>query len=148
GCVIVGDAPYSEKYITELRGIADPRVVFTGYVFGDGYRELLANAYCFVETSEVGGTHPAVLEAMAAGRCVVVNDTPENLETIGDAGFSYPGEMGAAGLRTVLERLLKDPTLVAEQGARGRERVRARYSWDGVTDDYEALFREVAGAAR
>jgi len=147
-CVIVGDAPYAAAYIRSLQATSDPRVIFTGYLFGEGYRELLSNAYCFVETSEVGGTHPALLEAMAAGRCVVVNDTPENLETIGDAGFSYPGEMGDAGLRAVLERLLKDPALVAEQGARGRERVRARYSWDGVTDDYEALFREVAGAPR
>ena len=147
-CVIVGDAPYAAAYIRSLQATSDPRVIFTGYLFGEGYRELLSNAYCFVETSEVGGTHPAVLEAMAAGRCVVVNDTPENLETIGDAGFSYPGEMRDAGLRAVLERLLKDPALVAEQGARGRERVRARYSWDGVTDDYEALFREVAGAPR
>jgi len=147
-CVIVGDAPYAAAYIRSLRAASDPRVLFTGYLFGEGYRELLSNAYCFVETSEVGGTHPALLEAMAAGRCVVVNDTPENLETIGDAGFSYPGEMGDAGLRAVLERLLKDPALVVEQGARGRERVRARYSWDGVADDYEALFREVAGAPR
>ena len=147
-CVIAGDAPYAAAYIRSLRATSDPRVLFTGYLFGEGYRELLSNAYCFVETSEVGGTHPAVLEAMAAGRCVVVNDTPENLETIGDAGFSYPGEMGDAGLRAVLERLLKDPALVAEQGARGRARVRARYSWDGVADDYEALFREVAGAPR
>jgi len=147
-CVIVGDAPYAAAYIRSLRATSDPRVLFTGYLFGEGYRELLSNAYCFVESSEVGGTHPALLEAMAAGRCVVVNDTPENLETIGDAGFSYPGEMGNAGLRAVLERLLKDPALVVEQGARGRERVRARYSWDGVADDYEALFREVAGAAR
>ncbi len=147
-CVIVGDAPYAAAYIRSLRATSDPRVLFTGYLFGEGYRELLSNAYCFVESSEVGGTHPALLEAMAAGRCVVVNDTPENLETIGDAGFSYPGEMGDAGLRAVLERLLKDPALVVEQGARGRERVRARYSWDGVADDYEALFREVAGAPR
>ena len=147
-CVIVGDAPYAAAYIRSLRATSDPRVLFTGYLFGEGYRELLSNAYCFVESSEVGGTHPAILEAMAAGRCVVVNDTPENLETIGDAGFSYPGEMGDAGLRAVLERLLKDPALVVEQGARGRERVRARYSWDGVADDYEALFREVAGAPR
>jgi glycosyltransferase involved in cell wall biosynthesis len=147
-CVIVGDAPYVDAYIRSLRTSADPRVIFTGYLFGAGYRELLSNAYCFVETSEVGGTHPAILEAMAAGRCVVVNDTPENLETIGDAGFSYPGEMGGAGLRTVLEHLLKDPALVAEQGARGRERVRVRYSWDGVTDEYERLLREVAEKAR
>jgi glycosyltransferase involved in cell wall biosynthesis len=122
-------------------------VTFTGYLFGDGYRELLANAYCFVETSEVGGTHPALLEAMAAGRCVVVNDTPENRETIADAGFGYDGEAGGAGLRAVLERLLKDPALVAEHGVRGLERVRRHYTWDAVTAAYERLFRELLAEA-
>ncbi len=147
-CVIVGDAPYSAAYIRALRATTDPRLVFTGYLFGEGYRELLANAQCFVETSEVGGTHPALLEAMAAARCVVVNDTPENLETIGDAGFSYPGEMGAAGLRAVLERLLKDPALTTAHGERGLERVRRYYSWDGVADAYEHLFRQVLAESR
>lgn len=146
-CVIVGDAPYADAYIRSLKAAADPRVIFTGYLFGEGYRELLSNAYCFVETSEVGGTHPALLEAMAAERCVVVNDTPENLETIADTGFSYHGEMGAAGLRSVLERVLKDPALVAEQGRRGLDRVRAHYSWDRVTDAYERLFRELLAEA-
>jgi glycosyltransferase involved in cell wall biosynthesis len=145
-CVIVGDAPYSAEYIRRLRATTDPRVVFTGYLFGEGYRELLSSAYCFVETSEVGGTHPAVLEAMAAACCVVVNDTPENLETIGDAGFSYHGAMGGAGLRSVLDRLLKDPPLVTTQARRALERVRTHYSWDGVTDAYERLFRELVGA--
>ena len=142
-CVIVGDAPYSATYIRALRAAADPRVIFTGYLFGEGYRELLSNAYCFVETSEVGGTHPALLEAMAAECCVVVNDTPENLETIADAGFSYHGEMGAASLRGVLEGLLKDPALVAAHARRGLERVRTHYSWEGVTDAYERLFGEL-----
>jgi len=142
-CVIVGDAPYAEEYIRSVKNTADPRVVFTGYLYGEGYRELLSNAYCFVETSEVGGTHPALLEAMAAGCCVVVNDTPENLETIGDAGLAYHGDLGAVGLQPVLERLLKDPALVAEQGGRGLDRVRLRYSWDGVVDAYERLFREL-----
>jgi glycosyltransferase involved in cell wall biosynthesis len=142
-CVIVGDAPYSAAYIRDLRATADPRVVFTGYVFGDGYRELLSNAYCFVETSEVGGTHPALLEAMAAECCVVVNDTAENLETVADTGFSYDGAMGAASLRGVLESLLKDPALVAARARQGLERVRAHYSWDGVADAYERLFAEL-----
>ena len=146
-CVIVGDAPYAEEYIRALRATADPRVVFTGYLFGEGYRELLSSAYCFVETSEVGGTHPALLEAMAARAAVVVNDTPENLETIGAAGLSYDGEIGAPSLGAVLERLLKDPALVAERGRRAVERVRAHYSWDRVTDDYERLFFELAGGA-
>ena len=144
-CVIVGDAPYSADYIRALRAAADPRVVFTGYLFGEGYRELLSNAYCFVETSEVGGTHPALLEAMAASACVVVNDTPENLEAIGDAGLSYDGAVGAPSLRSVLEALLKDPDRVAAEGRRGLDRVRRHYSWEGVTDSYERLFHEVLG---
>jgi glycosyltransferase involved in cell wall biosynthesis len=147
-CVIVGDAPYAADYIRSLRATPDPRVVFTGYCFGEGVRALLSSAYCFVETSEVGGTHPALLEAMAAGTCVVVNDTPENLETMGDAGFSYDGALGGRSLREVLERLLKDPALAAEQGRRGLERARAHYSWDGVTDDYERLFLDLAAGAR
>src|SRR5207245_11198011 len=128
-CVLVGDAPYAAAYSRELRATRDPRVVFTGYLFGEGYREVAGNAYCFVETSEVGGTHPALLEAMAFGRCVAVNDTPENIETIGDAGFSYEGSTGAASLRAVLERLLKDSAIVQEYAGRARERVRAYYSW-------------------
>jgi glycosyltransferase involved in cell wall biosynthesis len=147
-CVIVGDAPYAAPYIRALKSAADPRVGFTGYLFGDPYRELLSNAYCFVETSEVGGTHPAVLEAMAARTGVIVNDTPENLEAVGDAGFSYPGGMGAAGLRAVLERLLKDPALVSAQAERGHERARTTYSWDAVTDSYERLFRDLVAESR
>jgi glycosyltransferase involved in cell wall biosynthesis len=147
GCVIVGDAPYAARYIRSIKSTTDPRVMFTGYLFGDGYRELLSNAYCFVETSEVGGTHPALLEAMAAGTCVVVNDTPENLETIGESGFSYSGGVGAAGLRPVLERLLKDPALVMQQAERGRERVRTNYSWEGVADAYEQLFQQLVAEA-
>jgi glycosyltransferase involved in cell wall biosynthesis len=147
-CVVVGDAPYVADYIGMLRATPDPRVVFTGYVFGDGYRELLSNAYCFALTSEVGGTHPALLEAMAARRAVVVNDTPENLETIGDAGLSYDGGIGASSLRTVLEQLLKDPALVDALGRRALARVAAHYTWDGVTDAYERLFRELVTGNR
>ena len=71
-------------------------VVFTGYVFGEGYQELNTNAYAFVETSGVGGTHPALVEAMAFGNCVVTHNTPENLETLGEAGLWYNGQAGAA----------------------------------------------------
>ncbi|GAB4564348.1 MAG: hypothetical protein Kow0047_14020 [Anaerolineae bacterium] len=144
-CVIVGDAPYAEGYKAYLRELAtrDPRVVLTGYQFGQAYHELGSNAYVFVETSGVGGTHPAVLEAMAFGRCVVVNDTPENLETIGDAGLSYSGARGASALREVLMTLVRDPSLVTEYGERAAARVARHYSWDAVTDQYEALFRSL-----
>ncbi len=146
-CAIVGDAPYAEKYIASLKASAhgDPRIVFTGYVFGKGYHELGSNAYLFVETSGVGGTHPALIEAMAFGNCVVVHDTPENLETIGDAGFAYDGRQGGDSLRQILQHLLSAPEVVTEFRERARQRAQACYSWEAVTDAYEHLFYRVLG---
>jgi glycosyltransferase involved in cell wall biosynthesis len=142
-CVIVGDAPYAEKYIAGLRATADPAVIFTGYQFGPGYHELGSNAAIFVETSGVGGTHPALLEAMAFGNCAVVHDTAENLETIGDAGLSYDGQIGADSLREVLTDLLRQPDRVEELRRRAEVRARTVYNWDAITDQYEALFRKL-----
>jgi glycosyltransferase involved in cell wall biosynthesis len=144
-CVIVGDAPYAEKYISSLKESAknDRRIIFTGYVFGQGYHELGSNAYIFVETSGVGGTHPALIEAMAFGNCVVVHNTPENLETIGDAGFAYDGAIGADSLREVLHNLLNNPTLVEKYRHLAQWHAQTHYSWEAVADAYERLFYQL-----
>ena len=149
-CVIVGDASYAEAYKAELRKLAgdDPRIVFTGYVFGEGYQELGSNAYAYTLTSGVGGTHPALVEAMAFGNCVVVHNTPENLETIGDAGLWYDGRAGAASLAPVLETLVSAPPLVSAYRQRAAGARLTCIARDAVTDAYEALFRQVLGSRR
>jgi len=139
--VVVGDAPYADEYQRELKAAAarDPRVVLTGYVFGDGYRELSRDAAIVVVATEVGGTHPVLLESMAAGNCIIVNDHEPNLETVGDAGATYRGADGALGLRGALQSLLDDPERVETLRAAAAERARTVYSWDAVTDAYERL---------
>jgi glycosyltransferase involved in cell wall biosynthesis len=146
-CVIVGDAAYADEYIASLKARAegDPRIIFTGYVFGRGYHELGSNAYIFVETSGVGGTHPALVEAMAFGTCVVTHNTPENLETIGTAGFAYDGKTGAESLHDVLQHLLSTPQLVQEYAILAQQRAHTSYTWDSVTDAYERLFHALCG---
>lgn len=146
-CVIVGDAPYAKEYIRHLRATGTRTVLFTGYLFGKGYRELASNAYCFVEPSEVGGTHPALVEAMAFGNCVVVNDTPPNLEVMGDAGLAYAGQKGAEDLRRQLQRLIDHPERVEGYRQRAQERARSCYSWDAVTEQYERLLSEITASA-
>jgi len=138
--VVVGGAPYAGEYIRQVHRAGDPRVIFPGYLFGDGYWELQRNAYAFCAPTEVGGTHPVILEALAAGNCVIVNDHAPNLETVGDAGLTFSGREGVPSLTAQLERILADPGLVADYRERARERAR-RYSWDAVTDQYEALLR-------
>lgn len=146
-CVIVGDAAYADEYIASLKAKAedDPRIVFTGYVFGQGYHELGSNSHIFVETSGVGGTHPALVEAMSFGNCVVTYNTPENLETIGDAGFSYDGSVGADSLRSLLQQLLQNSAVVNEYSIKASKRAHTVYSWENVTDEYEKLFYQLLG---
>jgi len=145
--VVVGDAPYASEYQRQLRARDDPRLLFTGYIFGDGYRELLRNAALFVAPTEVGGTHPAIVEAMAAGNCVVVNDHEPNLEVIADSGAAYRGADGAEGLQRVLRSLLDDPATVDRYRKLAAARARSVYSWDAVTKQYEELAEAVLSAA-
>jgi glycosyltransferase involved in cell wall biosynthesis len=146
-CAIVGDALYAADYIASLKARAqdDPRIVFTGFVFGEGYHELGSNAYVFVETSCVGGTHPALVEAMRFGNCVVAHDTAENRETIGDAGLVYDGGVGSDSLRRELRRLLAEPDRVQDYRQRARQRAQSYYTWEAVTDAYERLCYQVCG---
>ncbi len=144
--VVVGGAPYADDYIRSVQRKGDPRVIFPGYVFGQGYWELQRHAYLFCAPTEVGGTHPVILEAMAAGNCVLVNDHAPNLETVGDAGLTFSGAEGVPSLTAQLERTFDDPELVAAYRQRALRRA-ARYSWDAVTDQYEALLSEVLASS-
>ena len=142
--VIVGDPPYAEEYINQLRAAArrDRRIIFTSFVFGDSYRALQQNAYCYVHATEVGGTHPALLEAMGYGNCVLTLDTPENLEAVGEAGIPY---RDADDLAAQLQRVLRDGSLVNAYRQRAQRRVREHYDWEHVVDRYEQLFAELTG---
>ena len=142
--LIVGDAPYAREYIADLKARArrDKRIVFTGFVFGRDYRALQQNAYCYVHATEVGGTHPALLEAMGFGNCVLTLAAPENIEAIGDAGICYTDEKDLA---EKLQRVLRDGSLVQSYRNRAQARVQEMYDWDYVVDQYESLFASMAG---
>jgi glycosyltransferase involved in cell wall biosynthesis len=141
--LIVGDAPYAREYIKDLKARArrDRRIIFTGFVFGRDYRALQQNAYCYVHATEVGGTHPALLEAMGFGNCVLTLAAPENLEAIGDAGIAYADENDLA---EKLQRVLRDGSQVHSYRNRAQARVQEFYDWDYVVDQYERLFAKMA----
>lgn len=142
--LVVGDAPYAHEYIKDLhaRAQGDSRIVFTGFVFGEAYRALQQNAYCYVHATEVGGTHPALVEAMGYGNCVLTLATPENTEVVGEAGLHYDG---AEDLAAKLQRVLTNGALVSAYRQRAQARVRESYNWEGVVDEYEKLFVRMAG---
>ena len=141
--VMIGDAPYASDFIAEIKRNADPRVRFPGTVFGEGYRGLLSSALATVHATEVGGTHPALVEAMGYGNCVLVNDEPANRETAGDAGVYFEVE-DQASLVAAFEFARADPQRARNHGKRAARRAAEEYDWDVVADRYEELFRRLS----
>jgi glycosyltransferase involved in cell wall biosynthesis len=133
---LIGDAPYAEEYIQKVRATADPRVVLPGAIYGAGYHELLSNCLAYIHATEVGGTHPALIEAMGRGALVLYLNTPENTEVAEGAGMPFePGTL-AQKLAEVLGMRSEERS---EWGRRAAERVAEHYGWEAVTDQYEAL---------
>jgi glycosyltransferase involved in cell wall biosynthesis len=139
--VIVGDAPYATEYKRGLRELAasDRGVVFTGFQFGDAYRELRTNCLAYVQATEVGGTHPALVEAMAYGNAIIANRVPEHEEVLGEAGLYY-AKNNFDELASLLRQVVTQSDIRAQLKVLATQRARERYSWDTITDRYENVF--------
>ena len=140
--VMVGGAPYANKLQRRVRQLADDRVVIPGPIYGEGYRQLLFGCRIYIHATEVGGTHPALVEAMGAGRPVLYYDTPENREVTGPAGRPFRFS-GAESLETVLTEVVENEAALSELGKRSSRRVEERYLWSHVADRYENILRKL-----
>jgi glycosyltransferase involved in cell wall biosynthesis len=114
--------------------------VIPGAIYGEGYRELGSHCFAYIHATEVGGTHPALIEAMGRGALVLYRDTPENAEVAAGVGIPFqPDE-----LTEKIEMALAMPEEEREALRRSAmARVRERYSWDAVTGAYEALLEKL-----
>ena len=133
---LVGDAPYADAYIEKIRNTSDSRVVLPGAIYGDGYHQLQSHCFAYIHATEVGGTHPALIEAMGRGAVVLYLETAENAEVAAGVGIAFTRETLTEKIGLVLEMT------EAERCAFGKlamARVSERYSWEAVTDRYERL---------
>jgi glycosyltransferase involved in cell wall biosynthesis len=140
--VVVGDASYQDEYKRTLRAQAPPNAVFTGYQFGPAYQQLTAHAGLYVLAAGVGGTHPVLVEQMAAGNAILARETASNREVLDDAGlfWSTPEELG---------KLLREVWPGADRRRRlgecAQQRVSELYSWGSVTTRYLELCERSLG---
>ena len=138
---IVGDAPYAADYIRQVKDTTDKRVVIPGAIYGEGYRQLQSHCAVYVHATEVGGTHPALIEAMGRGALVLYLNTPESAEVAGDAAVPFEGNDLVEKLQWAVGTPESERAL---WGKRAGERIEKLYSWNAVTDQYEALLRRLA----
>lgn len=139
--VMIGKGLYASGLVRELEAHASDRILFPGAIYGRDYRTLQRNALVYIQATEVGGTHPAMIEALASGGVVLAHDTPENREVGGDAVgyFRLRPEQTLSG---TLQEWLSN-SLVREDFRSRALRRAERYSWERVTDEYQRLLRNL-----
>jgi glycosyltransferase involved in cell wall biosynthesis len=138
---LIGDAPYAADYIRKVRSTADARVIMPGAIYGRGYQELGSHCFAYIHATTVGGTHPALIEAMGRGALVLYRATTENTEVAGDTGIPFGEDDLAEKISLALAMSEEERNGFRRRAA---ERVQERYSWDTVTAEYEELFRRIA----
>lgn len=145
--VLAGGSSHTDEYVANLREHQSDRIKFVDWLSGDALDEILTNAALFVLPSDMEGMSLSLLDAMGAGVCVLASDVPENVEPIGNAGFTFK-RGDARDLQRMLTSLLGNPTLREETGRRAQERVRQHYLWKNVAIQMNSVYQSLVGARK
>jgi glycosyltransferase involved in cell wall biosynthesis len=142
--VLVGGSSHSDAYVESLRRHQSERICFLPWASGVTLEELLSNAALFVLPSDLEGLSLALLDAMAAGVCVLTSDIPENNEVVAGAGFTFRrGDQD--DLERMLDLLVRNPELRRQSANRAQKRIQHEYAWPDIARAIEKFYYEVLG---
>ncbi|MHB8691984.1 MAG: DUF1972 domain-containing protein [Solirubrobacteraceae bacterium] len=140
--VTVGSAGYGAP-IEDRRRRLDQQGVIRWLGRVDDQRlltQLWANCGVYVHGHSVGGTNPALLQALGAGAPTLALDTPFNREVLASDEQLYPPDHTV--LRRRLFQIICDQDRRALWSAIGKNIIESRYRWSSVIDEYELVLRE------
>ncbi|POH60671.1 glycosyltransferase [Arthrobacter glacialis] len=138
--VLVGTSGYPDAIEDRVRQLVNTehRVTWLGHVSDDDYLHgLWVNAGVYFHGHSVGGTNPALVQAMACSTPIVARNTVYNLEVLDDAALYV--EPNGASIAEACLKVLNDQKLRINLGRLAFERSRAIYSWESVCASYEQL---------
>jgi len=134
--VVIGgmNTPHSKRLASRFG--ADPRVRFVGGIYdADRLNTLRNNARVYFHGHSVGGTNPALLEAMAARAPIAIH---ENIFNRAVVDTLTPGFRSAEDVA----RIAADPSIPAGAAQANAERIREHYSWDRIATLYLGAFEK------
>lgn len=118
----------------------DTRVYFLGAIFNkkelDTFRFY---ASYYLHGHSVGGTNPALIEAMAAKAFIIIHDNPFNKSVINNQTYSFQRVND-------LVKLLDDSSILKSREAfveANLNIVNEKYRWDLIVNKYERYFLEI-----
>ncbi|WP_149361779.1 glycosyltransferase [Lolliginicoccus suaedae] len=147
--VIVGSSGYGGPLDEQARQLAASyqRIHWYGHVSDDRLlHSLWQHAGVYFHGHSVGGTNPALVQAMACGAPIVARDTVYNREVLGEAGrYTEPS---ASAITEAITSLLRAPAEQVELAAAARARAAERFTWENVCQQYDQVLRDAIALSR
>lgn len=130
----MGDISQNDDYVRYFKTIVEGRenIIFMEKQPRRIMSELFSHAYLFIQPSESESSSALLLEAMGYGLAPLVSDIKENLECIGDCGYSFKTK-NVIDLRDKLAYILNRPNEAKAAGMCVRGRIESEYGWDSIT---------------
>lgn len=144
--VIVGSSGYGGELEQAAAALAEryENVRWLGHLSDD--RRLLSlwqHCGAYFHGHSVGGTNPALVQAMACGAPVVARDTVYNREVLADGAVFVEPEPQA--IAAGVSALLADQKMQSRFAASNLARVKAYYNWERVCSAYNGALLSAAG---
>jgi len=142
--VIVGDVPYKDSYVSNLKKIKDDRLVFTGYVKDQNIlAELYHNCYVYVHGHEFGGTNPTMIKAMAYSCAILALDTVFNKEMLQKGKFGLFFKKEFLSVTNSIQYCEKENILIDKFRKESINGITKKYDWDFVSKEYLEIFKSL-----
>jgi len=147
--VIAGGADYvgntiERQFLDKLKAIGNDRVKFTGHISKPGHiKELHCHCYGYLHGHQFGGINPSILKALGFGNLVLALNTPFNSEVLENGKYGILYEKNSADLSVRMQKIEADEKQAGQFRQLAPGRIRERFTWEKITDEYEALFRSL-----
>lgn len=147
--IIVGSSGYGGELDSAAADLVSKHenVTWLGHVNDDTkLMSLWQHAGAYFHGHSVGGTNPALVQAMACGAPVVARRTPYNVEVLGRSQHMVEPEPAAVALG--LRRMLADSNERGAAKTHNRSRAWTNYNWTAVCEAYERTIAEAIRVSR
>ncbi|MBK7212889.1 MAG: glycosyltransferase family 4 protein [Bacteroidales bacterium] len=138
--VLVGGSPNPSDYEKQLREMANDKVLFTGYIYGDDSLRLMKNAYCYIQPSDIEGLSPVILNVMGLGTPILCSDIPENLYAVGETATLFK-KSNTDSLYEQLTFIESGQDSIRKMAEKAQSRALNLFNWDQVARDHENVFQ-------
>ncbi|SDM16735.1 glycosyltransferase [Pedobacter antarcticus] len=137
--VLIGGSPNPSPYEKELTDLANDRVYFPGFLYGDEVNTLMKNAYCYIQASDVEGLSPVVLSVMGLGVPLIVSDIEENEYAVQDTARMFK-KGNIASLTEEINFAEDNYPEMQALALRAQERALSVFNWEHVADEHVRIF--------